>query len=39
MANFDQRGQHVSYQYNAESINFGSVQNTMDFVEALRQLQ
>ncbi len=39
MATFDQRGQHVRYQYNAETIHFGSVQNTTDVVEALKQLQ
>jgi len=39
MATFDQRGQEVQYQYNAETINFGSAQNTQDVVEQLKGLQ
>ncbi len=39
MATFDQRGQHVRYQYNAETINFASAQNTMDVIEELKHLQ
>ena len=37
---FDQRGQHVIYQYNAEGdINFGAVQNRLDVVGELEKLQ
>ena len=40
MAIFDQRGQHVTYQYNAAGdINFGAVQNRMDLVGELGKLQ
>jgi hypothetical protein len=40
MAIFDQRGQRVTYQYNAAGdINFGAVQNRMDFVGELGKLQ
>ena len=40
MAIFDQRGQHVTYQYNAAgNINFGAVQNKVDMVGELRKLQ
>lgn len=40
MAIFDQRGQHVSYQYNAAGdINFGAVQNRMEVVGELAKLQ
>ena len=39
MATFDQRGQHVTYQYNAENINFGAIQNNSDLVEELKKLQ
>lgn len=37
---FDQRGQHVTYQYNAAGdINFGAVQNRMDIVAELEKLK
>ncbi len=40
MAVFDQRGQHVTYQYNAAgNINFGAVQNNMQVVAELEKLQ
>jgi hypothetical protein len=40
MAIFDQRGQQVTYQYNAAGdINFGAVQNRMDLVRELGKLQ
>jgi hypothetical protein len=40
MAIFDQRGQRVTYQYNAAgNINFGAVQNQADLVGELEKLQ
>jgi hypothetical protein len=40
MAVFDQRGQQVTYQYNAAgNINLGAVQNRMDLVGELGKLQ
>ena len=40
MATFDQRGQQVTYQYNAAGdINFGAVQNRLDLVGELGKLQ
>lgn len=37
---FDQRGQHVTYQYNAYgNINFGAVENTAELREELKKLQ
>jgi hypothetical protein len=40
MAVFDQRDQHVMYQYNAAgNINFGAVQNRVDLVDELEKLQ
>jgi hypothetical protein len=40
MAIFDQRGQRVTYQYNAAGdINFGAVQNRLDLVGELGKLQ
>ena len=37
---FDQRGQHVIYQYNAAgAMNFGAVQNRLDVVGELAHLQ
>jgi hypothetical protein len=40
MAIFDQRGQQVTYQYNAAGdINFGAVQNGIDLVGELGKLQ
>jgi hypothetical protein len=40
MTIFDQRGQHVTYQYNAAgNINFGAVQNRMDIVGELEKLR
>jgi hypothetical protein len=40
MAIFDQRGQRVTYQYNATGdINFGAVQNRMDLMGELEKLQ
>jgi hypothetical protein len=40
MAIFDQRGQQVTYQYNAAGdINFGAVQNRIDLVGELGKLQ
>jgi hypothetical protein len=40
MAMFDQRGQNVTYQYNAAGdINFGAVQNRMDLIGELEKLK
>ena len=40
MTVFDQRGQHVNYQYNAAGdINFGAVQNKVDVIVELEKLQ
>jgi len=39
MATFNQQGQTVQYQYNAETINFGEVRTTNDFVVQLNNLQ
>jgi hypothetical protein len=40
MTVFDQRGQHVTYQYNAAGeINFGAVQNRMDAVAQMEKLR
>jgi hypothetical protein len=40
MTVFDQRGQHVTYQYNAAGdINFSAVQNRMDVVGELEKLK
>jgi hypothetical protein len=40
MALFDQRGQHVNYQYNAAgNINFGAVQNSYDLAAELEKLE
>ena len=40
MAIFDQRGQRVTYQYNAAGdINLGAVQNRLDLVSELGKLQ
>lgn len=40
MTIFDQRGQHVTYQYNAAGdINFGTVQNKMEAIGQLENLQ
>lgn len=40
MAIFDQRGQRITYQYNAAGdINVGAVQNRMDLVGELGKLQ
>ena len=40
MSVFDQRGQEVSYQYNAAGdINFGNVQNAVDIAQELEKLQ
>jgi hypothetical protein len=36
---FDQRGQHVNYQYNAQTMNFGSMQNRAEFLEGLKHLK
>lgn len=39
MASFDQRGQKVTYQFNANGdINFGNIQNKAEFVAELRKL-
>lgn len=39
-ANFDQRGQTVTYQYNAAGdINFGAVQNRLELVQELEKLR
>ena len=39
MTIFDQRGQHVTYQYNAAgNINFGAVQNPVDLTAELEKL-
>ena len=40
MVIFDQRGQQVTYQYNAAGdINFGAVQNKVDVLGELKKLQ
>jgi hypothetical protein len=40
MTVFDQRGQHVNYQYNAAgNINFEAVQNSVDFISELNKLK
>ena len=40
MSVFDQRGQKVTYQYNAAgNINFGNVKNRVDLVEELEKLK
>lgn len=39
MALFDQRGQHVNTQYNAQQMNFGAIQNSMDLVAELEKLK
>ena len=40
MANFDQRGQHVTYQYNAAgNISIGAVQSVADFADELGKLR
>ena len=40
MTTFDQRGQHVKYQYNAAGdINFGAVQNKMEVIGQLENLR
>jgi predicted O-linked N-acetylglucosamine transferase (SPINDLY family) len=39
MATFNQQHQTVTYQYNADSINFGAVQNKEDVVFVLEQLE
>lgn len=39
MSLFDQRGQHVNTQYNAQHMNFGAVQNTVDLVTELQKLK
>lgn len=38
MAKFDQRGQQVVNQYNADVINFGSVQNTAELLSEMSKL-
>ena len=39
MATFNQQGQTVQYQYNADAINFGSVKTNDDFLRELKNLQ
>ncbi len=39
MATFNQQGQTVQNQYNAETINFGGVNSSDDFVLKLQELQ
>ena len=40
MATFDQRNQRVTYQYNAAGdINFGTVENSLEFLGELKKLQ
>lgn len=39
MATFNQEKQTVQYQYNAETINFGSVKTADDFLLQLKNLQ
>ncbi|GHO68205.1 hypothetical protein KSC_070970 [Ktedonobacter sp. SOSP1-52] len=39
MSIFDQRGQHVHTQYNAQHMNFGTVQNMVDFTTELIKLR
>jgi len=36
---FDQRGQQVNTQYNAQQINFGAVQTTQDLIAELEKLK
>lgn len=39
MATFNQQGQTVQYQYNADTINFGQVKTPDDFLLELKNLQ
>ena len=39
MASFDQRGQTVQYQYNANVINFGAAQIPEDYLQQLKNFQ
>ena len=39
MATFNQQGQTVETQYNAENIHFGEANNIDDFIRQLKQLQ
>lgn len=39
MATFNQQGQSVETQYNAENIHFGKAENISDFLRQLTQLQ
>jgi hypothetical protein len=39
MATFNQQNQTVTYQYNADRIDFGSVRNTGDFIGRLQALK
>jgi hypothetical protein len=39
MSFFDQRGQHVTNQYNAQHMNFGSVQNKVDLIAELEKFK
>ena len=39
MATFNQQNQKVQYQYNADTINFGSIETQSDFVNELRNIQ
>lgn len=39
MATFNQQGQTVQYQYNADTINFGQAQTPDDFFRELKHLQ
>jgi hypothetical protein len=39
MATFNQQGQTVQYQYNAETINFGEVRTSDDYLLQLKNLQ
>jgi hypothetical protein len=38
MAKFDQRGQHVTYQYNADKISFDGLKDRHDLASALQEL-
>jgi hypothetical protein len=39
MATFNQQGQSVNTQYNAENIHFESCKTPVEFIESLKQLQ
>ena len=39
MATFNQQGQTVQYQYNADTINFGQATTTENYLQELKALQ